>query len=353
MRCILRHCDVQKVRLIPQDLRALPMNFLRNRLFFRFMYSSIPEYIQFFPTLKCNLHCGFCFNRGLKIDSEMTADRFEKLAGKLVNLGVREIDVLGGEPTLHPDISRLIDIAANLRLSLNLSTNGTNVALLQNLSETYGSDIVRIGISLNGSRVTKELQDYISKYRPVLKSIYKKNGMSWPADIYSGMPGITYYLLYMDAVTKDDLSESLPFHDFFKQLSALRERQPNISGVYCSGFLPDTESYPFLKNVRCPAGTTKLSVLPDGSVYPCYLFFRQREFMLGNIFTEEFDDIWNNPALDYFRTFQGNKCPDTNCGLFSKCHGGCPAVSLLICNNINAPDPRCIKKAKWDIPFSL
>jgi hypothetical protein len=28
----LRHCGVHKVRLIPQDLRALPMNFLRNRL---------------------------------------------------------------------------------------------------------------------------------------------------------------------------------------------------------------------------------------------------------------------------------------------------------------------------------
>ncbi len=24
LRCILRHCDVQQVRLIPQDLRALP-----------------------------------------------------------------------------------------------------------------------------------------------------------------------------------------------------------------------------------------------------------------------------------------------------------------------------------------
>src|SRR5271157_581266 len=45
LRCILRHshpirlrllgtpCGVQQVRLIPQDLRALPMNFLRNRLF--------------------------------------------------------------------------------------------------------------------------------------------------------------------------------------------------------------------------------------------------------------------------------------------------------------------------------
>src|SRR5271169_354702 len=34
LRCILRHCGVRKVRLIPQDLRALPINFLRNRFKF-------------------------------------------------------------------------------------------------------------------------------------------------------------------------------------------------------------------------------------------------------------------------------------------------------------------------------
>ncbi len=31
LRCTLRHCGVPKVRLIPQNLRALPMDFLRNR----------------------------------------------------------------------------------------------------------------------------------------------------------------------------------------------------------------------------------------------------------------------------------------------------------------------------------
>jgi hypothetical protein len=32
LRRILRHCSVPQVRFIPQDLRALPANFLRSRL---------------------------------------------------------------------------------------------------------------------------------------------------------------------------------------------------------------------------------------------------------------------------------------------------------------------------------
>jgi radical SAM protein with 4Fe4S-binding SPASM domain len=260
-----------------------------------------------------------------------------------VDAGIGEIDILGGEPTLHPDIVRLIHKAATFKLRLNLSTNGTNVALLEHLSGAYDRNTLNIGISINDSRTTSELEDYIAKYRPVIKSICKRTALPRPANIYFNMPGITSYLLYMDTVSEGDLINSMPFDEFYKQLSALRDKHPNIDGVYCGGFLPDTKKQPILRNTRCPAGTTKLSILPDGSVYPCYLFFRRREFRLGNIFTESFEDICGSPILHYFRKFQGNKCPVTACELFSECHGGCPAVSLLICNDIDAPDPRCIK----------
>jgi radical SAM protein with 4Fe4S-binding SPASM domain len=314
------------------------------------LYTSVPEYIQLFPTLRCNQGCGFCFNRGLKTESEITADGFAKLAGKILDAGIPEIDILGGEPTLHPDIVGLIDHAATLKLRLNLSTNGTNVALLEHLSSAYDRNAVNIGISLNSSRVAKELEDYIVQYRPVIKSICKRTELPQPANIYFNMPGITCYLLYMDTVSESDLCDSMPFDVFYKQLSDLRCKYPNISGVYCGGFLPDTKKQPRLRNTRCPAGTTKLSILPDGSVYPCYLFFRHPEFMLGNIFTERFEDIWESPILNYFRKFQGNKCPVTACELFSECHGGCPAVSLLICNDIDAPDPRCTGMGLFTIP---
>ncbi len=308
------------------------------------MHTSVPEYIQFFPTLRCNRRCDFCFNRGLETESEITADSFKTLACKMRDAGIDEIDILGGEPTLHPDIVRLIDKAATLKLRMNLSTNGTNVALLKHLSSAFDRDTLKIGISLNDGLMARELEEYIAGYRPVIKSICKKSALPQAANICFDMPGITCYLLYMDVISQGDLINSMPFHEFYTQLSELRDKYPDIAGVYCGGFLPDTKKQPHLKNTRCPAGTTKLSILPDGSVYPCYLFFRRREFRLGNIFSESFADIWGSPVLNYFRKFLGNKCLVTDCELFSECHGGCPAVSLLVCNDIDAPDPRC---AKW------
>ncbi len=309
------------------------------------MHTTVPEYIQFFPTLRCNRHCDFCFNRGLDTDNEIDADGFDRLAGKISAAGIGEIDILGGEPTLHPEIVSIIDKAAKLKLRLNLSTNGTNVALLEHLSRAYDRNVLNIGISLNDSHMAKELEDYIARYRPVIKSICKKSALPQPANICFDMPGITYYLLYMDTISENDLIDSMPFYEFYKQLSDLRDSHPNIAGVYCGGFLPDTNKQPLLRDTRCPAGTSKLSILPDGSAYPCYLFFRRREFRLGNIFTERFEDILESPILSYFRKFHGNKCPVNACELFSECHGGCPAISLLVYNDLDAPDPRCIRAA--------
>lgn len=307
------------------------------------MRAAVPEYIQFFPSLNCNRECAFCFNRGLETEDEISTGDFRNIAYKIRTAGIREIDILGGEPTLHPDIVQLIDISAELGLRLNLSTNGTNVALLELLSRTYDRDILNIGISLDVGLAEKKLEDYIARYRPSVKNIFRKATFVRGSDIYSDLPGIDRYLLYMDTVSGSHLEDSVPFSYYYKQLCALRGRYPHVAGVYCGGFIPDTDKHPFLRSARCPAGTTKLSVLPDGSVYPCYLFFRHREFRLGNILNERIEHILEKPALDFFRRFDGNKCPETTCELFARCHGGCPAISLLICNDIEAPDPRCIR----------
>jgi radical SAM protein with 4Fe4S-binding SPASM domain len=111
--------------------------------------------------------------------------------------------------------------------------------------------------------------------------------------------------------------------------------------VYCSGFLPDIEHYPELSQTRCPAGTTKLGVMPDGSVYPCNLFFGKKEFFLGNILTDPFESIWSHEVLAFFRSVTENPCLVRHCTVRSECHGGCPAHSLFITGDLAAPDPRC------------
>jgi radical SAM protein with 4Fe4S-binding SPASM domain len=159
---------------------------------------------------------------------------------------------------------------------------------------------------------------------------------------YIELSGIEYFLLYMDAVDKKGLVNSVPFYEFYLRLVQLRAIYKRLDGVFCSGFIPNKENDHLLKSVRCPAGTTKVSILPDGAVYPCYLFSRYKAFELGNILKQSLKEILQNPILNYFRVFYKNSCPQRACTLFPSCHGGCPAISYIFYKDLDAPDPRCM-----------
>ncbi|MGB9714892.1 MAG: SPASM domain-containing protein [Thermodesulfovibrionales bacterium] len=309
------------------------------------MHIDSLQYIQFYPTLKCNSFCSFCFNRGIKHLEDISVNNFKSLLSIFSDIGIKELDILGGEPTLHPYFDKLIDLSYKNKLKVNISSNGSNINLLKSVSDKYNDNQIKIGISLNSNPIRRELHEYIIKYKPLLKTV-SSNLQLIPKAIkkYLYLPGIKFYLIFMDILYKDDLENCLSFYDYFKEVNFLKNFYEHIYGVFCSGFIPDIESYPVLQYVRCPAGTTKLSVLPDGSVYPCYLFFRYEEFKLGNIFVDDFKKIWENPVLDFFRIFEKNNCVNTKCNLFSACHGGCPAISFMIYGSLNSSDPRCVKQ---------
>ena len=274
---------------------------------------------------------------------DISISDFEALISIVSDIGIKEIDMLGGEPTLHPKFNQIIDLLSGTKLRTTISSNGSNINLLKNISEKYHKDKISIGISIYSDSIKRELHEYIVTYKPFLKSIFsKEHAIPEEAKNYIKTLFLEYYLIFMDTLSEGDLRDSLPFYVFFQEVNRLKNLYRHVNGVFCSGFIPDIENYPVLQYVRCPAGTTKLSVMPDGSVYPCYLFFRNREFRLGNILIDEFNRIWKNPVLEFFRKFEKNSCINTRCELFSLCHGGCPAISFMIFGSLNALDPRCV-----------
>jgi radical SAM protein with 4Fe4S-binding SPASM domain len=301
-----------------------------------------PRYVQLYPTLRCDITCKVCFNRGIPDTEDITISDYERVASVLIDNGIKEIDILGGEPTLHPDIERIIDINVSRSIKTSVSTNGRNISALKRISSSFSKENVRLGVSLYDDTFSTELNDFILQHNPIIKSISTKTDfITYVARHYLGISELEYYLIYMDVLRKDDMTSSLPFYEYYSELNDLKVKYKNVSGVYCSGFIDDIDNYPELAHVRCSAGTTKITVMPDGSVYPCYLLARDSKYNIGNVLKDKFDDIWSNPMLDHFRRFSGNICENSSCDLISRCHGGCPAVSYSILGNISEPDPRC------------
>jgi radical SAM protein with 4Fe4S-binding SPASM domain len=298
-----------------------------------------PDYIQFYPTLRCNQSCDFCFNRLLPSLGDMSLEAFRKMLKNLPQ-GTTTIDMIGGEPTLHQDIVLFIQYAVAAGFRVNISSNGTNLEVLQKIADV-GSKVT-VGISVNDRSALEHAADFVCSSRPVIKSVYTRSmDLTLAADILTLAPK-RFYLIFRDAMEEGDLQETVPFSEFMA--AAGRFPSDRVGTVYCSGFLPDTETYPELATVRCPAGTTKLGVMPDGSVYPCNLFFGRPDFLLGNILTDPFERIWLHPRLAFFRSSPENRCPQKRCRFHTRCHGGCPAHSLMLTNDLAGPDPRCVHR---------
>jgi radical SAM protein with 4Fe4S-binding SPASM domain len=256
----------------------------------------------------------------------------------LQRVSVKKLDIIGGEPTMHPDIISFVSEAALRGFSVNLSSNGSNLPVLREIMLIGAA--VTVGISVNDRATLDVVREFIERRQPVVKTVYHTAiDISMVETILSLGPR-RYYLLYRDAMKREDLRETLPFHEF-RRIVQKKFSSPVVGMVSCSGFNPDLEQYPQLSTARCPAGTTKLGVMPNGSVYPCNLFFGRNDFLLGNILTDPFETIWNHRALDFFRTFVGNTCSKTACSLYTTCRGGCPAHGLIHVGDLSAPDPRC------------
>src|SRR5512137_1302 len=106
---------------------------------------SAPDYIQFYPTIRCNLACTFCYNRTLPKVKDMAFQDFKRMLDKLKVIGVRTVDIIGGEPTLHQELDRMLKYSLQEGININLSSNGTDRLQLAGISEKYPR--VSLGIS--------------------------------------------------------------------------------------------------------------------------------------------------------------------------------------------------------------
>jgi len=251
---------------------------------------------------------------------------------------VKTIDIIGGEPTMHRDIVGFIREAVLSGLFVNVSSNGSDLETLVKIM-AIGQEVT-VGISINDRQTLKKTGEFIRTRRPVVKTVFTAGLEADMIQTILSLKPRKFYLIYRDAAELKELTETIPFYRFVHAVQDYYDSR-QVGTVYCSGFLPDSENHPELAFTRCPAGTTKLGLMPDGAVYPCNLFFGRKEFLLGNILTDAFESIWNHSALTFFRSAQKNACEHPSCHLHAQCHGGCPAQSLRISGDLKAPDPRC------------
>ena len=239
------------------------------------------KYFSCFLTMRCNLNCSFCLN---EMDKK-TRNGFKELSGKEWVKALNRIEsrsevpitFSGGEPTIHKDLSYIIN---NLKPSLNID-------LLTNLS--YEKGIEKLLRDVNPNRI-KRNSPYSSirvSYHPeqmgdgekLVENVKKFQDAGFSVGIWS--------VLYP---SPEQLS-SIVQMQFRCKDNGIDFRLKEYTGEYKGKMYGNYSKYPDAiskKPKSCLCKTSELLVGPNGDVYKCHRDLYKQEFSIGNITDHHF-----------------------------------------------------------------
>ncbi len=279
-------------------------------------------------TYNCNLKCPHCYvqediTRGAKfIDKE----KVFRLIDEFEEAGIVELNITGGEASLHPDFVEIIRYATSKNLLVNLLTNGQNIYKKHLVDELLDCPLKELRISLYGNEEYHDnfvgVAGAFKRSTEVLKELRKKKGIG------TG----TYVITNENKKYFDDLKKEL-----FKF---------NVPVIFSPVIMPTTHgdmkptelrlSRMELKDVvekhattlhgaTCTAGISRFRITPEGIVNPCEMM---RHIQLGNVYKTSFKEVMEGKKrTDWIEQFNNlimrHSC--NQCKLRPKCNM-CPGL---------------------------
>lgn len=230
--------------------------------------------LQVFITNKCNLRCKACFYAHNLGKEDMSLEEYKQAVRKYLG-NIRKVILLGGEPTLHKDLNKIIAFNTESGLRTTLYTNGTNLKALKkaDMSKTK----IRIGIY--GAELSeKPLEDVPSVKFPVtiVYMLRKDNIKDLPRAMRLAENNFNCQAFYISSIrdiaaTQDywkDTAQTLPLGEYFKVVQkTVTNYKGNINELHIA-----TRGVIKTKNNQNPVSKCRFgNVFPDGKKITCPL----------------------------------------------------------------------------------
>jgi len=298
----------------------------------------------------CTLNCKMCYIENG--NESLPPDLLESLFDQLRGYGVR-IELLGGEPLLREDITRIIAGAKQRAESpmVTLYTNGIHAE--PELSR-------RLALAgLDAALVT------LVSHRPEVHDEFCGVEGTWDRTVEGirnlKQAGITVYTF--TAIHRDNcrnyqkiyrfVREDLGVHPTFYQYIPQRKDDPLelcpedwsevkrwVINNTSKSHMEFVRRFYMLTGSACSGGNFVLTIKADGSVQPCPFV---SDIQLGNVYEQ---NIWSIYRNRYRNTRLGEfkRLPDEcrSCTYRSVCAGGCRAACGTLYDAYDRKDQRCL-----------
>ncbi|HYY50516.1 MAG TPA: GTP 3',8-cyclase MoaA [Nitrososphaeraceae archaeon] len=119
-------------------------------------FGRVARKLRISVTDRCNLRCVYCMPSDnlnwMEQDSILNYEEIARLTAIFVSLGIDKIRITGGEPTVRPHITNLIESISKINgvKSISMTTNG--LLLQENVTELKRAGLAGVNISLDTFR---------------------------------------------------------------------------------------------------------------------------------------------------------------------------------------------------------
>lgn len=333
-------------------------------------------YLQWDSTNECNLQCKHCYHHLHTSDKrEMNLEETKKMLDDLKETSKRwsmtpRISISGGEPLMRKDLFDILNYANENGIITAILTNGT-LLTPEKSKEIYSMGVRRVQISIDGKKEThnqirarpfaydKALEGIVNASLfgidvTVSMTLMQSNKGEFEeviqASINAGAKKVGFKTYVPDkrlGANDPEYVNAKEAFFVFKDTKKLIEKYSHKITVLTSDTLwrilePNssvkemaTKENKYLTG--CSAGYRALSVLSDGTVYPC----RRLPIQIGDITEGISNLIVNNKVMQELRNLDKMK-RNSSCEKVSYCRG-CRAIAYAVTGDFMAKDPMCFK----------
>lgn len=297
-------------------------------------------YLFFELTDACNLSCLHCGSNASPQNKNYLSYKDVKNVLDQVASAFSPQSIMicfsGGEPLLHPQFFEMVAYAKKIGFSCGITTNGTLIDSVV-ARKMVESGLDSVTFSLDGLR---DIHDWfrnrkgafdrtirginnlldasqgriVTQITTVIhgKNIHQLNEMF---ELVHKLGINSWRIVNLEPIGRALENKDLLLNakQFCQLLCFIREKryspQTEIDITYgCSHYLMEN----FEKMVRdnyfiCGAGIFVASVLCNGDIYACMDIERRAELIQGNIFKDNFVDVWKN-KFQFYRCDKSEKC---------------------------------------------
>ncbi|MCP4781083.1 MAG: pyrroloquinoline quinone biosynthesis protein PqqE [Hyphomicrobium sp.] len=317
-------------------------------------------------TYRCPLQCPYCSNplEMERVNTELSTTEWQDVMWQAGELGVLQLHLSGGEPTVRHDLEEILEAAVKANLYTNLITSGVT------LTRARLERMVKIGldhVQLSIQDVDPANAEHISAYKG---GVPKKHAVAgWVKEL--GLPLTINVVVHRQNIENLDAiiayavqvgagrievahtqyyawalknrAALIPTREqFYKSVEITNTAKERLTGILQFDVVAHDNYAVRPKPCMGGWGRSLIDVTPSGKVLPCHACEMIPGLEIDNVREKPLADIWfNGRAFQKFRGTEWMKEPCRSCERREIDWGGCRCQALAVTGDAMNTDPAC------------